>query len=495
MPKGVTMDTEKSRALQKLIHEFLQMRLQEKIEKIKDDDPERAEEKRLRECERFQAHNWLDDAARRAAQIQAVTHTLKAVHSGAKGGSSLHAHPASLKKLPIVGSHCLGNEYTLDVTGNAGVLDVFDFLSREYDGQTLLELAVNNDVALATALSDDAEQTKRWMQSFAALLEIEDQPSAHTLAKQLYWPISSDVENDSAFHLLEPLFPSSLVHKAYELIHGDLDAAKHYRISKSPKFKNQQIELSEKARAWEAQEKGVMHELAVSKYPLLAVKNIGGQTIQSKGNVSRLNQVRQGANYLLASVPPQWVSQPLKPLLNIESMFGRYGRRAEVKTELRAMLKFLKTDPPATLSTRNRRAQHVNALLLEFLQFTSELRELESGWVAQPECKLKAQHAFWLDPEGAAQHAHAQNQTPPTDVLNVVSEDFALWFNHQLQSTPAGSLPVGDPEYNVWRKLCEEALKAYERGGLEEAMRWLDLEADERDDTTTQNAKQEVAHV
>ena len=56
---------------------------------------------------------------------------------------------------------------------------------------------------------------------------------------------------------------------------------------------------------------------------------------------------------------------------------------------------------------------------------------------------------------------------------------------------------------NVWRKLCEEALKAYERGGLEEAMRWLDLQADELTDglteeladTAAQNAKQEVAHV
>lgn len=456
--------------LRELVQGFLKERLNSKTEKLGDDDPKRAELQ-----QQFQSHNWLEDAAKRAAQIQAVTHTLKAVHPDAKG-TNCHAPPTSLPTLSVVGSHCLGEDYELDVVGNAAALDVYKFLRLTHEGQSLLVLSVKQDPDLAAALSNDASQAQTWLQAFAGLLQAKGQATAHSLAKQLYWPAvwstKTDALDDANYHLLEPLYASALAHRVYEQVQAD-------RFGETAKD------------AREAKKHGAFHVHPVRFYPDMGIQQLGGTKPQ---NISQLNSQRRGNNLLFASVPPQWVSQPLKPLLNTESMFGRYGRRAEVKTELRALLKFLKTDPPATLSTRNRRAQHVNDLLLEFLQFTTELRELEPGWVAQPECKLKPQHAFWLDPEGAAQQAHAQNQTPPTDTLNVVSEDFALWFNHQLQSTPAGSLPVGDPEYNVWRKLCEEALKAYERGGLEEAMRWLDLQADELADTPAQNAKQEVAH-
>ena len=461
--------------IRELIQGFLKERLASKTEKLSDGDPKRAELQ-----QQFQAHNWLDDAAKRAAQIQAVTHTLKAVHPDAKG-TNCHAPPTSLPDLPVVGSHCLGEDYELDVVGNAAALDVYRFLRLTHEGQSLLALSVKQDEDLAAALSSDASQAQTWMQAFAGLLQANGQPIAHSLAKQLYWPATWGTEtnalDDANYHLLEPLYASALAHRVYEQVQAD-------RFG----------ETAKKAR--EAKKQAAFHAHPVRFYPDMAIQQLGGTKPQ---NISQLNSERRGNNFLLASVPPQWVSQSLKPLLNIESMFQRYGRRAEVKTELLVLLKFLQTDPPATLPTRNRRAQHVNALLLEFLQFTAELRELESGWVAQSECTLKVQHAFWLDPEGAAQQAHAQNEAPPTDVLNVVSEDFALWFNPQLRSTPAGRLPVGDSEFHEWRKLCKEALKAYERGGLEEAMQRLDIQAveltDGLADSAAQNTKQEVAHV
>lgn len=424
---------------------------------------------------------WLQAAADKAQKLQkiplqAVTHIVKTMHPDADGTSGFY-RPSELKRQQVVGSHCLVDKnFKIDAVANAADLGVVAFLWIEFEGTSLLELSDEADADFAAALSQDLEKAHGWLRAFKGLLEPKGHLRTHTLAKQLFWPAHWGLEHDPLdaqnFHLLEPLHASILSQHVHEKVQADRfnDTSKPEREAKKQK---------------------TFHENPVHEYRDLAIQKIGGSNAQ---NISYLNAKRRGANYLFASVPPQWVSQPLKPLLNTASMFGRYGRRAEVKTELRVLLKFLKTDPPATLSTRNQRAQHVNALLLDFLQFTSELRELESGWVAQPECKLKAQHAFWLNPEGAAQHANAQNQTPPTDVLNVVSEDFALWFNHQLQGTPAGSLPVGDPEYNVWRKLCEEALKAYERGGLEEAMRWLDIQADELADTTAQNAKQEVAH-
>ena len=499
--------TNRAFELREFIEEFLSKRLEKSFKdksKLLDDGSsamKKEEILRLRsklESE-YQREEWLSARVKNIHQIQVVSHVVKATRPDLKisEASSLYVQPQKIAAIQFVGSHCLdADQATVDVTGNASESPTFEFLSLFFEGKTLYELILSGDEDLLMAMSDDKEIGKYWMQCFAKVTDTRtQQPTAHTFAKQLYWPVFSDVGKSQSFHLLEPLYPSILVQKFYEHIQSDLDGAKLYRLSKSKKAANVVIELTDVAKAWQAKEKLLMHELPVSVYPSVAIQKIGGQSAKSQGNVSKLNQMRQGNNYLLASVPPQWVSQPLKPLLNTESMFGRYGRRAEVKTELRALLQFLKTDPPATLPTRNQRAKHVNALLLEFLQFTTELRELDAGWVAQPDCKLKVQQAFWLDPDGATQQARTLNEALPTDVMDVVSEDFALWFNHQLRDTPAGSLPVGDSEYHVWRKLCEEALKAYERGGLEEAMSVLDIHAEELANAVAQNTKQEVPHV
>ena len=325
--------------IRELIQGFLKERLASKTEKLSDGDPKRAELQ-----QQFQAHNWLDDAAKRAAQIQAVTHTLKAVHPDAKG-TNCHAPPTSLPDLPVVGSHCLGEDYELDVVGNAAALDVYRFLRLTHEGQSLLELSVKQDEDLAAALSSDSSPSQiLGCKPSRFLLQGKGKATAHSLAKQLYWPVAfgaqADALSDASYHLLEPLYPSSLAQRVYEQVQAD-------RFGETAK------------EAREAKKQAAFHAHPVRFYPDMAIQQLGGTKPQ---NISQLNSQRQGNNFLFASVPPQWVSQSLKPLLNVDSMFQRYGRRTDVKTELRVLLKFLNTDPPATLPTRNRRAQHVKCL-------------------------------------------------------------------------------------------------------------------------------------
>jgi CRISPR-associated protein Csy1 len=427
----LTTPNKRQTELHLLISDFLTERLKSKLEKLGLDDPKNDE---LRQ--QFIPATWLEDAARRAAQIQAATHTLKPVHPDAKG-SNLYCPPSTLTPLDVVGSHCLGDDFADDVVGNAAALDVYKFLKQKYEGQSLLALAMTGDADLAAAISDDPAKAQEWMQAFAALAQPRGRVASHTLAKQLYWPTGDDVHHDDSYQLLSPLYASSLAHKVFERLQDD-------RFS----------ETAQAAR--EARKLNGFSERAVHEYPQLAVQQLGGTKPQ---NVSQLNSERRGNNSLLASLPPVWRSQDVKPLHNTESMFASYSHRPAVREAIRTLLAFLKSDPNPNQETRDKRAAWVDTLIDEFLQFTAELLTLEPGWSQDSTCQLSSAECRWLDPEGVAAQDAALSRSPPTDTDERISAAFANWLNGQLR----GALPVGDTEFMVWRKAMTEHIKAAER--------------------------------
>lgn len=419
--------------LRALITDFLTKRRDEKLDKLTPDDPKRDE---LRQ--QFIPAHWLEDAARRAVQIQAVTHSLKPVHPDAKG-TNLYSPPQDLPSLALVGTHCLGDNFAGDVVGNASALDVYKFLKLSLAGRSLLELACAGDVDFAAALSDDTAAATDWMQAFASLTTPRGQLASHTLAKQLYWPIGDDPHDDASYHLLSPLYASSLAHRVFEVLQDD-------RFSEAAKA------------ARDAKKADAFHERPVREYPQLAIQQLGGTKPQ---NISQLNSERRGNNSLLASLPPRWRSADVQPLLNTESMFSRLNSRPEVRATLKALLAFLKTDPKRNVATRNTRAAMVDALIEAFLQFTAELQTLEPGWSQTPQCLLDDAQCRWLDPDGVASTDAQLGRAAPTDIAERISAAFARWLNGRL-SDP---LPMGDPEFLAWRKAMHEHIKAQEREG------------------------------
>ena len=337
----------------------------------------------------------------------------------------------------MVGSHCLGDNFASDVVGNAAALDVYKFLKQRYEGRSLLELAIANDADFAAALSDEPEQAHALMQAFASLTAPRGRLASHTLAKQLYWQTGDDPHDNARFHLLAPLYATSLAHRVFETLQDDRfsDAAKAAR---------------------DARKANTFSERPVREYPQLAVQQLGGTKPQ---NISQLNSERRGNNCLLASLPPVWRSVELKPLLATGSMFSRYSRRPEVRQNLKSLLVFLKTDPANNKPTRQQRAAHVSLLIDEFLQFSAELRSLQPGWSQTPTCQLSDAEARWLDPEGVAVTDAALDRKPPTDIDERISAAFANWLNAQLRDP----LPMGDPEFLQWRKEMQEQIKAEER--------------------------------
>jgi CRISPR-associated protein Csy1 len=428
-----TISKNRQAELRLLVSTFLSERLKSKLDKLPPDDPQ---------CEalhqQFIPAAWLEDAARRAAQIQVVTHSLKPVHPDAKG-TNLYCPPAAQPPLDVVGSHCLGDDFAGDVVGNAAALDIYKFLKQTHAGSSLLALSIAGDADWAAVLSDDPEQGRKWMQAFATLIEPRGRLSSHTLAKQIYWPVAEDPLDDAGFHLLAPLHASSLAHRVFETLQDD-------RFSEAAKD------------AREARKANRFNERPVREYPQLAVQQLGGTKPQ---NISQLNSERRGNNSLLASLPPVWRSVDLQPLLRTDSMFHRYGRRPDVRQAVKQLLAFLKTDPQRTMETRAKRTAWVELLIDDFLQFTAELQDLKPGWSQTSACQLNETEARWLDPDGVAATDALLGRAPPTDVPERISAAFANWLNAQLRDP----LPMGDPEFLAWRNAMHEQIKAEEREG------------------------------
>lgn len=408
------------------IHTFLSGRLQAKLDVTKDAD---------KQAELRASHvpaTWLADAARRASQIQLVTHGLKYTHPDARG-SSLNRPGNPAAEAHLVGTHSLQGQHEPDVVGNAAALDVYKFLRLEVDGHTLLDLAITGDPALAAALSDDPEEATAWIAAFAALAEPSGPPAAHALAKQIYWPL-----DDGGYHLLAPLFPSSLTHRVWATINED-------RFGEPAKA----------ARAARREKKD--HPHGVHEYPDLAVRKFGGTKPQ---NISQLNSVRRGENHLLAALPPTWQNDPSRPPLRIETIFGPwFSNRRRVRllaAGLRKYLDSVRNPARNTLEIRQNRAEWVEAIITELFQFAAELHELTPGWSADPDCRLPLEERYWLDPHRALIEPDFAVARAAIDWREANSERFARWLNARLDTDRT---PMGEAEFEAWRSELDGHLR------------------------------------
>jgi CRISPR-associated protein Csy1 len=413
---------------QAAIADFLQERLQTKLDKLKPDDPQR------NDVLTSFAHNvWLASAAKRVEQIQAVTHSLKPIHPDARG-TNLYVEPTSLPALAELGSHALGAQFAGDVVGNAAALDVYKFLKLEVNGRSLLTALLAQDADALAALHTDPAQAQSLRDAFVSLTQPRAEgPSSHTLAKQLYWLTGDEACADADYALLAPLYATSLAHAVHAQVQEDRfgEANKTARVAKKERKAHD----------------GVFHD-----YPGLAVQNMGGTKPQ---NISQLNSERRGMNYLLSSLPPQWQTSAMRLPVQAGSVFDRlFIARPEVRRTVRALRQFLESDPEPNLATRQHREALLDTLLDELVSLAAELQQqLPPGWSLDDDrfANLHRSEQLWLDPLRAElpdQAAFAQEWLQmdwPTDI----GKRFANWLNAQLRD----KLPLGDAEAREWAKV------------------------------------------
>lgn len=410
------------------IHAFLQERLNTKLEKLKADE----EGKSTELIAQHQPTPWLEDAARRVQQIQAVTHSLKPIHPDARG-TNLYVEPRTLPPLAELGSHALGERFVGDVVGNAAALDVYKLLKLEVNGCSLLAALLAHDADALAALHADPAQAEKLRDAFVSLTQPRaESPSSHALAKQLYWLTGTDACDDAHYTLLAPLYATSLAHAVHTQVQED-------RFGEANKAARQ-------ARRERKMHDGVFHD-----YPGLAVQNMGGTKPQ---NISQLNSERRGMNYLLSSLPPQWQASAVRLPVHATSVFDRlFIARPEVRRTVRALRVFLESDPEPNLATRERREELLDALVDELVSLAAELQQLlPAGWSRDDDrfADLHRSEQLWLDPLRAEQPNEADfaREWLLMDWPATVCQRFANWLNAQLR----GKLPVGDAEARVWQK-------------------------------------------
>lgn len=406
---------------------FLKGRLSDKLDKLASDDP-----KREVLIEEYQRDVWLEDAARRVSQIQAVTHSLKPIHPDAKG-TNLYVAPANLASLDVVGSHVLGSTFERDVVGNAAALDVYKFLKVTCAGTTLLDALGKGDPAALQALSKDQEKAKELKGAFLGLVATRDNVfSSHVLAKQVYWCVADDPCDDNSYHLMSPLYPTSLMHSFYRQIDND-------------RF-GEQNKLARQARRQKESFDGVVHD-----YPNLAVQKLGGTKPQ---NISQLNSERKGVNYLLSSLPPQWKSTQLRLPKGATSIFDKqFGARPEVRRIEAALLKFLQSDPTPNIHTRERVDAYLDRLTSEVVTMASEIQDVTSvGWsMDEAFHELSRTEKLWLDPRRSTLVGEDDFAAEwlMMDWPSAIAKRFAQWVNGRLSK----AFEMTDDEAREWRSV------------------------------------------
>jgi CRISPR-associated protein Csy1 len=410
------------------ISAFLQERMQGKLDKLKPDDPQRSEVRAS-----FAYDTWLNSAAKRVEQIQAVTHSLKPVHPDARG-TNLYVEPTTLPALAELGSHALGDRFVGDAVGNAAALDVYKLLKLEVGGRTLLADLLAEDAGAIAALHDDPAQSKSMRDAFVSLTQPRNEAaSSHTLAKQLYWLTGADACTDADYTLFAPLYATSLSHAVY----SEVQEARFGEVNKA-------------ARAAKRERRA--HDNACLDYPDLAVQNMGGTKPQ---NISQLNSERRGMNYLLSSLPPpQWKASEVRLPVNAASVFDRlFIARTDVRRVVKALRHFLESDPVPNLATRQHREALTDVLIDELVSLAAELhRVMPPGWSRDDDRfeQLGAHEKLWLDPMRAElpEESDFARQWLAMDWPEEIGKAFARWLNNQLW----GKLPVGDVEAREWRK-------------------------------------------
>jgi CRISPR-associated protein Csy1 len=408
------------------IDAFLKERLQAKLDKLPDDDPKRPEL-----IASHQRSAWLKSAAQRVKQIQEVTHSLKPIHPDARG-TNLHVTPSALPALDVVGSHALGSRFTSDIVGNAAALDVYKLLKLEVNGRGLLQALLDNDPDALRALDDDPAEAQPMRDALISLRsEREVKASSHGRAKQLYWLTGDDADDDAQYHLLAPLYPTSLA----QIVYREVQDARFGEANKL---------------ARQARRNGLKHDAVYREYRDLAVQKLGGTKPQ---NISQLNSERGGNNYLFSSLPPQWQVHRSYLPVKARSIFDRsFGARPLVRETIKQLKQTLLSTRAKNMHVRDQVSTLIERLIDELVLFAGELLRQPAGWSrARAFDNLTEAEKLWLDPLRAElpEEAEFARKWLLMDWPEQIGERFGLWLNAQLRN----KLPeVSRIETREWRR-------------------------------------------
>ncbi|MDK3076569.1 type I-F CRISPR-associated protein Csy1 [Enterobacter hormaechei] len=430
-------------ALSAFIAEYIAGRRQTKLEAFDKEAAKRSDtdsatlaaERRELEL-RYEPKAWLTDAAKRAGQINLVTHAAKFTHGDSKSSSIYSEAVAQEGYLSTAALSGLEP----DAVGNAAALDVAKLLQTRVDGgDSLLASLKRGDHAALAAFADDENQLREWIAGFSRALT-PGEPASHKLAKQGYFPVGED------YHLLSPLFATSLVHAMHQKMIA-------FRFGDEVKA------------IWKTRREKTWHPTPLTLFPDAAEIHFGGTKPQ---NISYLNSVRGGRCWLLSCQPPLW-HQVEKAPTEIRSIF-RFGEEFDRKAYgiVQRMLTVIKR-PGKNVKIRDDRDECVDQIIDLLFDVAIKLqREEWQNWtLGCPD--LEHHQKLWLDPWRTKTDEAFRLERENDDWQAGVAKDFAMWLNSRLIKVLKD---VGEVEKREWEtrerlrsnlremeKIIQEALK------------------------------------
>ncbi|MBB3190932.1 type I-F CRISPR-associated protein Csy1 [Halomonas cerina] len=396
----------------------------------------KADPEKIRAIEaRYHPDTWVRQvtATIAAGNLKQASHVVKLVHTGARGTNIL-VTPETLPERDLVGTHSLGPSFTPDITVNSSAnLPGRDLLRIEHHGRTLLELAQAEDPELIDVLSEDEAEGREMAKALAQYAQQARPLRADPRLRQVFWLVGDDPARDRDFHLLVPLYSSSM-------------AAHLYRVV-------QEARWSEPAQAARnARKANKSHPQGVTEFPNLARLTIGGA---NKQNVSQGNAQRRGVNYLLDARPPEWRQQAIQPPLGARSFFSLPSHRRQTYGLVNALTTFLLKDPTPNRFTHRRIDGLVEALIDHFLISASAVKSIPGGWSADERCRLSSAQQAWLDPEAVQERGPEASGAVLPGWQDEVAADFGAWLNREvlrLCKRQKRDLALGDKQAREWTR-------------------------------------------
>ncbi len=372
--------------------------------------------------------NWLTDAATRAKQISIVTHALKFTHTDAKGSSIYATSPVAPDEM--LDKHYLTTAslriIETDAVGNAAALDVANLLQLQQNSESLIACIACEDSSPLQPFAESDDQLRQWMNGFQQVLKPKEL-SSHTLAKQLFFPVS-----DTEYHLLSPLFASSLVHE----VHQRINATRYNETAKAVR----------KAK----REKKYISDYVID-YPQVVIQNFGGTKPQ---NVSQLNSQRGGKSYLFNSSPPSWDTSRFSPphycIFKNKSELNRRAWR-----QFKELQQYLLSihDKGKNKPQRLRYGEYLDGLMNTLLAYVAQIQKLSPGWSVQTD--LPRAQQLWLDPK--REDADFTQEYLKNDWKTEVMSEYARWLSRKIKHE---KLTMADPEYQHFRKELTKKLRS-----------------------------------
>ena len=377
--------------------------------------------------DKFALASWLPSAAKRAKQLQIVSHPGKFSHSGAKISSVIA--PADNRRAD--GFLRTGNVVAeLDVLGNAAAMDVYKFLNIKLaDNQTILSHleqktpTIEKQLTIPDLTFEEVEE---------GLLAIKESDGTSTKTderiKQVYFPIKDD-----SYHLLSVLSPSNLMFKLKERINL-------MRFSGEAKM------------AREAKKNNKYHQNGYSEVFNLGVIGFGGTQPQ---NISVLNNQNGGTSYLLLSIPPELESRSIQPPR--ADFFSDTLWAKAYQDDFQELQKLLGGDRN-NIHIRNKRDWIVKNIIYQIVDRVWMVRRLDAGWSDSDHyTSLPHDQKVWLDQQ------YKDFRDEDSGWLQSIKRELAHWFLRVSKELVTDKeLNLGDKQLPYFQSVideCEESLK------------------------------------